>query len=143
MVSNVSDPVEHCDGTVNVGGVGARGAHHRDGSDDVSDGKGGDVSLGHTLRRSSSFGVTASFGGDVSATVAALGANASIGGSSNYTDQEYMDWNGDGLPDRVAPAEIFLSGVLKSHLFVLCIKKVISIKPARSHTHDEVHLKSA
>lgn len=31
----------------------------------------------------------------------------------------------------------------KRHLSVLCIKKVISLKPARSRTHDEVHLVSA
>jgi RHS repeat-associated protein len=92
-----------------------------DGGD--GDGGSGSPTLGPTLRRSHSFGTTASLsvGGGLSTTPkpvdgkssplsASLGANTSWGHSSSYTDQEYLDWNGDGLPDRIAPGEIVLSG---------------------------------
>jgi RHS repeat-associated protein len=120
-----------CDGSVSPPGphVPGPGSGGGDGDGDDGDGGSGSLTLGPTLRRSHSFGITTSlsagFGVGSTSLGASLGANASWGHSSSYTDQEYFDWNGDGLPDRIAPNEIVFSGTDEPLIFedIECILK--------------------
>ena len=100
------------DSGVYPGGPGLVPSHGGRGGDrdGGGDGNGGSPSLGDTVRRSSNFGVNASTGANVSGVVGNLGVNASVGFNSSYTDQEFIDWNGDGQPDLVAPGEVQLTG---------------------------------
>lgn len=78
-----------------------------------SDGDDGDDQDNEGLRRSSSFGLSAYAGVSVAPSKAApavFGANASFGIGSTYKVLEFGDWNGDGLPDRLSPNSITLSG---------------------------------
>ena len=76
------------------------------------DGDGGSPTLGPTLRRSSKFGLNASAGASISSPINSMGAEAKFGRNTSYTDQEFQfDWQGDGRVDRVAPGEIFLTGL--------------------------------
>ena len=77
---------------------------------DGTDGEGRTSTPGPSLRRSSNFGKSISAVVNVSAGPVSFGVGGSLGESASYIDQEFMDWNGDGLPDRVAPGEVVLSG---------------------------------
>jgi RHS repeat-associated protein len=69
-----------------------------------------DATIDGALRRTDNFGLNVDVGAWLSAGVATLGINANLGVGSSYTELEYMDWNGDGLPEVVSPNSISLSG---------------------------------
>jgi len=79
------------------------------GGDGDGNGNGGGTIDG-ALRRSQNFGVNADVGAHISLGMASFGVNANYGVSSDYGELEYMDWNGDGLPDINSPNVIYLTG---------------------------------
>jgi len=75
------------------------------------DGNGnGGGTIDGALRRSQNIGVNADVGAHISLGMASFGINANYGVSSDYGELEYMDWNGDGLPDVNSPNVIYLTG---------------------------------
>ena len=82
------------------------------GGDGDNDSDGGSLKMGPTLRQTTNFGTTYSAGVNISlsSVPASIGVNASKGSTSTYTSQEYMDWNGDSIPDRVSPGEVYIAG---------------------------------
>lgn len=82
------------------------GKSHHNGD---SDGNGGGIIDG-ALRRSQNFGLNVAAGVYVSGGGISFGVNANIGIGTTYGELEYMDWNGDGLPDINSPNVIYLTG---------------------------------
>jgi RHS repeat-associated protein len=62
------------------------------------------------FRRTWVFGRSAQFG----ASLFVVGADVSIADAAQYTDRDLMDWDGDGIPDRVSPNLIVLGGKNRS-----------------------------
>ena len=84
---------------------GSSNSGHSDSSD--NDGK---FEAPEDLQRSITSSFNASIGVGINLGGPTLGFGISRGVGSTWSDLDYMDWNGDGLPDQISPNIIVLSG---------------------------------